>query len=754
MKVKEAPMRKSDEHTLRKRIGVLSCFMVLGLLISLGFKWHMAITIFAIEVPLLIWLCEKLFAQYDKDKGQTGRIFLFFQMVCLLLVTLILFFITVADYEYKVSYGHWLSHIDQEETFIPLYELATHLVVYYIGIVAIGYGNLVFRMVAAKIEKWFPPYFGLIIAVCFMIFTRGGFNQLTKLVSLLVGMVLLIFTLLAKRASDKKNKVTYVMHSKHYFVSFFLISMLILSIGTAMPMLQELPGTRWIKNIRTNWGQSKSLSTEIPFSSELKQDISLSDAVLFEIEASETLYLRDMAYNDYEDSIWRIEDKGSYREYINFEPIYLQAEYEQTKSLINEMMWMRSERPELFWKYKDLISYENTINMKKQLKVNQNPINKINYFTINGFRSIEDEEVKEFYYYGSLDNLFFHSKQLVEPTEYTLTYLNRVPKPGSREYVFLKNLSHDEFLQLYAQLQEYRKKGYYNKTLIPRILQTYTPLVQYNKAKKDYLQMPSYLKEDITKLTKKVVGSTHSDWDQADQICGYLRTQYIYNQQKRPIEEEDSVYHFLFKQKQGICQDFASSMVLMCRSIDLPARYVTGYLVSEKKPNAKDTYIVREKNAHAFVEVYLAGYGWMQFDPTPSSAQIGNKIEAAIDAQADDVQLVIIVILLLVAFSVVKRGSSLLWDLYWHIGIYVRKDEKVIESIMRQSLYVLAQQGYPKAEHETIFEYASRMKTLGKQINEMVHIFQRYTFGGIPPTKEELKKVIKDYHRLKKGNKT
>ena len=57
-------------------------------------------------------------------------------------------------------------------------------------------------------------------------------------------------------------------------------------------------------------------------------------------------------------------------------------------------------------------------------------------------------------------------------------------------------------------------------------------------------------------------------------------------------------------------------MALLCRSIGIPARYVTGYLVTEKNSET-GRYIVREKDAHAFVEVYIAGYGWMTFDPTP-----------------------------------------------------------------------------------------------------------------------------------------
>jgi len=83
---------------------------------------------------------------------------------------------------------------------------------------------------------------------------------------------------------------------------------------------------------------------------------------------------------------------------------------------------------------------------------------------------------------------------------------------------------------------------------------------------------------------------------------------------EKPIED------FLFRYRSGQCEYFASSMVLMLRSQGIPARLVTGFLGGEYNP-FEGYFIVRENNAHAWVEAYLDGQGWRIFDPTPPAGR-------------------------------------------------------------------------------------------------------------------------------------
>jgi protein-glutamine gamma-glutamyltransferase len=73
---------------------------------------------------------------------------------------------------------------------------------------------------------------------------------------------------------------------------------------------------------------------------------------------------------------------------------------------------------------------------------------------------------------------------------------------------------------------------------------------------------------------------------------------------------------FLFDSKSGHCVYFASAMAILLRSAGIPTRLVNGFLMGEYNPVGGD-YIIRESDAHSWVEVYIPRRGWIEFDPTP-----------------------------------------------------------------------------------------------------------------------------------------
>jgi protein-glutamine gamma-glutamyltransferase len=75
---------------------------------------------------------------------------------------------------------------------------------------------------------------------------------------------------------------------------------------------------------------------------------------------------------------------------------------------------------------------------------------------------------------------------------------------------------------------------------------------------------------------------------------------------------------FIHDVRRGHCQRFATALAQMVRSLGIPARVVSGYRGGEWFPGEK-AYIVRRDMAHLWVEVYIAGHGWVTFDPSPPS---------------------------------------------------------------------------------------------------------------------------------------
>jgi transglutaminase-like putative cysteine protease len=80
--------------------------------------------------------------------------------------------------------------------------------------------------------------------------------------------------------------------------------------------------------------------------------------------------------------------------------------------------------------------------------------------------------------------------------------------------------------------------------------------------------------------------------------------------------QEDPIAQFLFTTNTGHCEYFASALAALCNCAGIPARLVTGYVVSEFNETA-GVYVVRESHAHAWVEVQVSPWRWQAFDPTP-----------------------------------------------------------------------------------------------------------------------------------------
>ncbi len=135
-----------------------------------------------------------------------------------------------------------------------------------------------------------------------------------------------------------------------------------------------------------------------------------------------------------------------------------------------------------------------------------------------------------------------------------------------------------------------------------------------------YLQLPGTVTPRTIARARQLVreAGAETPYDQAIAIQDFLRT-YPYNDQiPAPPVTTDPVDYFLFEQREGYCDYYASAMVVMLRSLDIPARWVQGYAGGLFDAEQK-RYVVRENIAHSWPEVYFPEYGWQRFEPTPAS---------------------------------------------------------------------------------------------------------------------------------------
>ncbi len=148
-----------------------------------------------------------------------------------------------------------------------------------------------------------------------------------------------------------------------------------------------------------------------------------------------------------------------------------------------------------------------------------------------------------------------------------------------------------------------------------------------------YLQLPETVPDRARALALELTATAPTPYDRAVAIEAHLRTIPYSLEVYTPPRNRDVVDYFLFDLQKGYCDYYASSMVVMARAAGVPARFVIGYAPSPYDYRT-DQYVVREAEAHSWVQVYFPEYGWIDFEPTGGRSALdreeegGNKIAA------------------------------------------------------------------------------------------------------------------------------
>lgn len=149
-----------------------------------------------------------------------------------------------------------------------------------------------------------------------------------------------------------------------------------------------------------------------------------------------------------------------------------------------------------------------------------------------------------------------------------------------------------------------------------------------------YMSVPS-LDPKIDRLARSLTEKSRTPYEKAATIQQYLTTQFGYTLELPSSMPPDPLSDFLFHRKRGHCEYFASAMAIMLRQAGIPSRIVTGFRGGEFN-QLTGGYIIRAKDAHAWVEGYIPGVGWMTFDPTPVGSTpvvtVWQRMELYLDA--------------------------------------------------------------------------------------------------------------------------
>ncbi|MCY3779156.1 MAG: DUF3488 and transglutaminase-like domain-containing protein [Chloroflexi bacterium] len=141
----------------------------------------------------------------------------------------------------------------------------------------------------------------------------------------------------------------------------------------------------------------------------------------------------------------------------------------------------------------------------------------------------------------------------------------------------------------------------------------------------------------VLELARHIVGEAKADnpYDRAKAIETWLRQNIEYSESiSAPPPNVDTVEWVLFDARQGYCTYYATSMIVMLRHLGIPARLAAGFSQGTYDSDSGQ-YIVREREAHTWVEVYFPGFGWIEFEPTSAQAPIHRDGDELAQEQED-----------------------------------------------------------------------------------------------------------------------
>lgn len=137
----------------------------------------------------------------------------------------------------------------------------------------------------------------------------------------------------------------------------------------------------------------------------------------------------------------------------------------------------------------------------------------------------------------------------------------------------------------------------------------------------------------VRDFAAKAVAGSRDDYESAQRIAAAIAGQVRYNIEAAAVPSDtDPADWFLFTNKEGYCDLFATAMTLCARSAGLPARYVIGYLPEARLSDGNGTYAIREADYHAWCEVFFDGVGWVVFDSTAGAEAVAGNGRGSSDA--------------------------------------------------------------------------------------------------------------------------
>lgn len=130
-----------------------------------------------------------------------------------------------------------------------------------------------------------------------------------------------------------------------------------------------------------------------------------------------------------------------------------------------------------------------------------------------------------------------------------------------------------------------------------------------------YTQLPGHY-ANVARLAARITAGDRNEFDAIQSLIAWIGAHTRYSTDIPPLPPgADAVEQFLFGNRTGYCEQISTALAVMLRTLGIPTREAVGYVPGPYNP-VTDLYEVRAEDAHAWVQAYFPGYGWVSFDPT------------------------------------------------------------------------------------------------------------------------------------------
>lgn len=246
----------------------------------------------------------------------------------------------------------------------------------------------------------------------------------------------------------------------------------------------------------------------------------------------------------------------------------------------------------------------------------------------------------------------------------------------------------------------------------------------------------------IDALAHEITDEYDTDFEKCQALVEYfLENNYVYDLDYEP--EDESIEFFIFEGKTGVCSSYATAMTLMARAVGIPARYVEGFAAYERDEEGR--IVVRDSHAHAFVEAYLPGAGWVTFDPTvpdyiqrQTNGGAGNAVEAirTFMDYFSRIALFLGVVFVLVFVIFLDRIIEVVFRI--RMKFYKSNADKTLALYCRiLRLLELSADRSVRVRGMTPGEVLELTQNRGAEVSRAISLFEQVCFGGYQPAEVE-----------------